>query len=236
VLAGGTNVSLLPIVHADLALETPPTHVVNGMVVWDLAGRPSATQGWYMIPALGVTVQAEGPLARRILATITSSPRAEALAPGSASPIPSSWHTVTFEGLSFAAPRSWSVRRTSEGLGIGNVCATALGVALSQGIVLSTDLHQQFLPCPLELPRPQPPTDGVQIDAGTHLELPSGLAFSTNCLDLHGLTACPAITPAYSILILRVTVPGRTEPLLVSIGLAGNGMTARTILRSLKAA
>jgi len=46
---------------------------------------------------------------------------------------------------------------------------------------------------------------------------------------------CPSSTPDYSVLLLSVTVPGRDEPVLVSIGLAGNGMVARTILYSLQA-
>jgi hypothetical protein len=62
------------------------------------------------------------------------------------------------------------------------------------------------------------------------------VTFSKDCLHIHGLTACPATTPAYAILFLRVTVPGRKTPVLVSIGLAGNGMMARTILYSLRAA
>ncbi|MGA3354583.1 MAG: hypothetical protein ABSD85_15580 [Acidimicrobiales bacterium] len=37
-------------------------------------------------------------------------------------------------------------------------------------------------------------------------------------------------------LFLKVTVPGRSKPVYVSIGLAGNGMVARTILYSLRAA
>jgi hypothetical protein len=40
------------------------------------------------------------------------------------------------------------------------------------------------------------------------------------------LTACPASSPAYSILVLRVTAPGHRQPVFVSIGLTGNGMTA----------
>jgi hypothetical protein len=209
--------------------------ILNGLRVY--LGPNDLTLFSYYVPDLGVEVIANGHMARRIIDTLTSSPRTEALAPGPAPPIPTAWHTVAFEGMSVSSPRSWPVTRTSNGLGIGNVCATTLGVALnSQAVVLSTDLHQQFLPCPLELPRPQLPNEGLQVDAGSNLELPPGLAFSTHCLDLHGLTACPATTPAYSILILRVTVPGHTGPLSVSIGLAGNGMTARTVLHSLRVA
>jgi hypothetical protein len=60
--------------------------------------------------------------------------------------------------------------------------------------------------------------------------------FSKNCLSLHGLTACPATSPAYPILVLKVTVPGRSKSVYVSIGLAGNGTVAKTILYSLRTA
>jgi hypothetical protein len=78
--------------------------------------------------------------------------------------------------------------------------------------------------------------NGVQVDVGTKTlsEWNLNIVFSKHCLKLHGLTACPATSPAYSILIFSVTVPGRSKPVLVSIGLAGNGMVARTILYSLK--
>ena len=79
--------------------------------------------------------------------------------------------------------------------------------------------------------------DGRAALAPDYAEEPTvTLSFSAHCLDLHGLTAIPAISPAYSILVLRVNVPGRDKPVFVSIGLVGNGMTARTILDSLRPA
>jgi hypothetical protein len=78
--------------------------------------------------------------------------------------------------------------------------------------------------------------NGVQVDSGLRTEPLVTLSFSKRCLKFHGLTACPATTPAYSILVLRVTVPGHRQPVYVSIGLAGNGVVARTILYSLRAA
>jgi hypothetical protein len=56
------------------------------------------------------------------------------------------------------------------------------------------------------------------------------------CLDLHGLTACPATAYSYSVLSLRIAVPVRSKPLYMSIGLAGDGMMPRTMLYSLRAA
>ena len=80
------------------------------------------------------------------------------------------------------------------------------------------------------------PRNGVQVDSGLRTEPNVTPAFSPHCLQLHGLTACPATSPAYSILVLKVTVPGRAKPVFVSVGLAGNGVVARTILYSLRAA
>jgi photosystem II stability/assembly factor-like uncharacterized protein len=78
--------------------------------------------------------------------------------------------------------------------------------------------------------------NGAQVDSGSHVQFHVSLSFPKHCLDLHGLTACPATSPAYSILVLKVTVPGRKTPVYVSIGLAGNGMVAKTILYSLRPA
>jgi hypothetical protein len=56
-------------------------------------------------------------------------------------------------------------------------------------------------------------------------------------LSLKALHACLAggTSYLYSILVLKVVVPGRSKPVYVSIGLAGSGMVARTILYSLRA-
>ena len=196
-------------------------------------------------PSIGVEVTATGPLARQIVNTLTRSPRVVALASGSVPTVPSSWHTVTFQGLAFASPGSWPVTRTLFNQGIGYPCAVP-GVALwlSPSVVaLHTDqrIYAYICPAPVRPPGPQTPKDGIQVDAGsqTATQLTAQglrLSFSRHCLALHGLTACPAISPAYSILVLKVTVPGRSKPVYVSIGLAGNGMVARTILYSLRAA
>jgi hypothetical protein len=61
------------------------------------------------------------------------------------------------------------------------------------------------------------------------------VSFSGQCLKVNELRVCPATSPVYSILVLKVSVPGRSKPVYVSISLAGNGMIARTILYSLRA-
>jgi hypothetical protein len=216
--------------------EKPVT--INGFLAFP---APAGRGLDYYVPLLGVEASATGPMASRVLATLTHSPRAVVLASGPAPATPSDWKTLTFQGLAFAAPSSWPVTRTSgAAFGLGMPCATP-GVAFpnlaAYLVTLDTDTH--FLPpdaCPSGTPLNQPPTDGVQVDSGSRVNFRVALSFSTHCLKLHGLTACPATSPAYSILVLKVTVPRRSKPVYVSIGLAGSGTVARTILYSLWAA
>ena len=82
---------------------------------------------------------------------------------------------------------------------------------------------------------PRLASDGVRVDSGSRFPAPPRRFISKHCLNRNGLQACPATSPAYSVLVLRVTVPGRAEAVFVSIGLAGDGIAARTILYSLRA-
>ena len=220
--------------------------MLNGVRVYRLL--TAVTYVGYYAASLGVEVIAQGPLARRILATLTRSPRAVALASGSAPAVPPDWKTLTYQGLAFAAPAWWPVTRTFYNYGIDTPCASSPGVGFVDGgvgggeVVLSTDRFPVALSCAARRnPGPVYPGDGVEVDAGskTLSELAMEglyLSFSAHCLDLHGLTACPATSPAYSVLVLRVTVPRRAKPVYVSIGLSGDGIVARTILYSLRAA
>lgn len=191
----------------------------------------------YYSPLLGVVVAASGPLAQQVLDSLTPSPRMLVMESGPGPNAPASWHWVTFAGLRFLAPASWRVDRTPTTPGLGYICGVP-GVAFWEtAVVLSTDTRRMILPaCPLERPFPQPPLNSVQVDSGLSTEPLITLTISKHCLALHGLTACPATSPSYSILVLKVTVPGRSKPLYVSIGLAGSGAVARTILYSLRAA
>lgn len=218
--------------------------MLNGVRVYRLL--TAVTYAGYYAPSLGVELIAQGPLAKRILATLTGSPRAVALASGSTPPVQSDWKTLTFQGLAFAVPAWWPVTRTLYNYGVETPCASSPGVGFVDGgvgggeVVLSTDRVLAAFPCPAwGNPGPVYPGDGVEVDAGskTLSELAMEglhLAFSKHCLDFHGLTVCPATSPAYSILVLRVRVPGHKQSVFVSIGLAANGMVARTILYSLR--
>jgi hypothetical protein len=219
--------------------------MLNGVRVYRLL--TAVTYVGYYAASLGVEVIAQGPLARRILATLTRSPRAVALASGSTPAVRPDWKTLTYQGLAFAAPAWWPVTGTSYNYGVGDPCNTPGVDFFNEGVgggevVLSTDRFLAGFSCSARRnPGPVYPGDGVEVDAGsdTLSELAMEglhLAFSKHCLDLHGLIACPATSPAYSILVLKVTVSGRDQPVFVSLGLAGNGMVARTILDSLRPA
>ena len=207
--------------------------VINGFSVYD-------DRGTYFVPSLGLELTLSGPLAQRVLHTLTRSPRAVALASGPAPAVPSSWHSVSFADLRFSVPTAWYVNRTqvTPTLGGTRCGVTKGGIAIFvSAVTLSSDVlaARPFLgSCFVLAPLPRPPRDAVQVDSRRKPVAP--LSFSTRCLALHGLTACPATSPAYSILVLNVTVPGRAKPVFVSIGLAGNGVIARTILHSLRAA
>jgi hypothetical protein len=195
----------------------------------------SGAHGYYS-PALGMEVAANGPDALGVLSTFAPAPRRAVLATGPAPQLPPSWRSVSFDGLSFSVPSGWTVKRTNYTSGIGQICSVA-GVALggADSVVLSTDKRFLAVACPLIGQFPQLPVDGVQIDSGPYA--PSVTA-SSDCLSLKALHACVVggASYLYSILVLKVGVPGRSKPVLVSIGLADNGMVARTILYSLRAA
>ncbi len=103
-------------------------------------------------------------------------------------------------------------------------------------MVLSTDKSVTMVGC--YAARLVFPQDSVLVDAVSRTLSRGrlGLALSTSCLSLRSVTVCPATSPAYFSLIVKVAMLGRNNPVFVSIGLAGNGMVARTILYSLRAA
>jgi hypothetical protein len=218
-----------------------PRREINGRTVY---GSALDGIGVYQAPSLGIVILLRGPLRNRVLDTLTWSPRAVALAPDSAPVVASSWRPVTFAGLQFSVPADWPVNRTQVTPNLGGSDCQAQGAAfLSTAVTLSTDtlplIIATCLYSPLTL---RSPPNAVQVDSGSRWasSAPASLskppvAFSKHCFELHGVTACPATSPAYSILVLKVSVQGRSKLVYVSIGLAGNGMVARTILYSLGA-
>jgi len=205
---------------------------LNGISV--LLGPNGLTFISYFVPSLHVEVRASGAMGKRVIETLAVAPRAIVLASGPAPAIPLSWQPVSFAGLRFSVPAGWPVQRTTT----WNLCGP-VQIAVAEGVVLDTDQRFLALQCAALLPYPIVPSNGVRVDPGDSpslKELIGSFSPGGTCLHHDGLTVCPSSTPPHSILLLRVTVPGRTKPVYVSIGLAGNGMVARTILQSLRAA
>jgi len=237
----------IPKTETTVVLKTAPRYknpakygqrqVHNGIPVYELNSfAPTPNGGTYLIPSLGVEIEVEGPLAKRVIDTLSGSPRTVALASGPAPSVPSAWHTVSFAGLQFSVPAGWAIERTQVILvGRESFCLDE-GVAFRGAAVGLFSMHSApYRVCPLTPTSPRLPHDAVVVAAGSQTLSQDGMTvtFSKHCLTLHGLTACPGTSPAYSILVLKVTVAG-SKPVYVSIGLAGNGMIARTILYSLR--
>jgi hypothetical protein len=202
-----------------------PKHVINSVTVF---GETSYGTGAYFAPSLDIELSFQGPLGNRVLHTLTRSPRNVVLAPGNAPAVPSSWQTVTFAGLRFSVPARW---RTYQWVDSG-VCGGNGPTLSGDAVWLTKGTHPVECKQPPVLPLVRWPGNGVQVDVDLSSLLVTG-SFSAHCLTLRGLSACPPTSPAYSILVLKVTV-GSLKPVYVSIGLAGNGMVARTILYSLR--
>jgi len=151
------------------------------------------------------------------------------LAPGQPPPVPSTWQWLTFSGLRAAVPASWPVTRTSQ----WELCGPVTTDLTAAAAVLDTDQVLLEIPCLGPSALAISPSDGLRIDAGN--DNPTGSYLSgVRCFDIKGLSVCPSMAPAYGILLLRATGPGLAHPVAVSIGLAGNGAVARTILYSLR--
>jgi len=203
---------------------------LNGIRVYmsHLDADPATTV--LTVPTLNVGVRASGPLAERVLGTLTVSPRFVALAKGDVPTIPHSWRRVSYGGLSIAVPDSWP--RGFDDLWYEcdeNVLSFGMpGVVLDDGSAAALGVS-----CSSQAPIFGAPSSGLMIDPG-----PSrfGLDRATvgSCQLINGLSVCPATSDPFGVLVLAVHVPGKIRPVEVDIGLTGSGETARTILYSIE--
>ncbi len=190
-----------------------------------------------LIPSLHASVSAVGPLAAEVVHTVTYSPRAVALAGGRFPAVPRSWHRVTFGGVSAAVPAQWPITRRNDwplDCAPTDLSLSGRGVLLSAGTVelapTCPDFSYEGIPAP---------TDGLVIDPGPDGPLPAPSALGS-CSRIHTLEVCPTTSDRYNVLVLSVDrsvhLAGQHRAVAVEIGLAGSGLTARTILGSLRVA
>lgn len=234
-VTSGNVVLLLPLTPGQPLLNA--LTVINGISTVSAVG----TDGWgdYALPSLGVLLAVHGSGGFAVARTLTWSPADVATAAGPAPSVPQSWRRVTGGDVRVAVPGSWPVRAASSE---GPTCTWPGSLAQPESVVLDTDSSSAAPGCG-EAPstRPPVPSDGVVVDLHPLPGWPPSTTLGP-CLHLHGVTACPyARAPTTTndrmaeldILFVQLTVPGHVGHELLEIGLAGNGMTARTILDSL---
>jgi len=202
--------------------------VINGIRVWRVAPVPMFGYVSYAVPALHVLVTARGPLAHRVLGTLTRSPLSVVFAPGREAAVPSGWRWHDFGGIRFAAPAAWPEERSVVWAGCPLAMqpvtvtlaktTTAIAGSCSPGSFTAGSLTAQ---------------PGVVVATGPFLQWP--VPRGSPCHRLHGLRACYS-RPIYlgGVLDMSVYVPGLRRPTVVYIGLAGNGEVARTIFDSIR--
>ncbi|HEX9526973.1 MAG TPA: hypothetical protein VF951_05710 [Streptosporangiaceae bacterium] len=218
--------AILPL-HRPYPAGGNPTAYVNGIPVVKLPIAHGFES--YLVLPLHAWVTARGPLASRVLATLTRSPLSVVLAAGPRFAVPHGWRWHDFGGIRFAAPESWRLEQSSTW---GN-CAGAYWMD-PRSVQLTTARSAIRLRCAAMLGMAARMTvrQGVIVGAGRMARLDP--AQFDGCRMLHGLRACySASFYQDGLLDVAVFVPGRHRPTVVEIGLAGNGTVARTIFESI---
>jgi hypothetical protein len=205
---------------------------INGIPV-TIATSKSFTIG--TVFASGTEVVVQGPLAAKVLATLTRSPQSVVLH-SSVDSVPSGWRRVSFGGLRFAVPGQWTLQREAIWEGCpGNIAGGVLELSTAERSIY-------------------PSCEGVPNTAGSLAASPGMVLGSgpqvqrapadATCLTRHGLRICidppPPPNGGYSfgheldLLTAQVKVPGQADIDQIEIGLTGNGMTPLEIFDSLK--
>lgn len=183
----------------------------------------------FLAPTMHVLITARGPLANKVLGTLTRSPLSVVLAPGPRFPVPASWRWHDFGGIKFAAPGAWRVVRSRLWFTCWDVVYPALSVELvtaSRRVLMSCSV-------PRDIAGVLRPSQGVAVGFGRYASLYDA-ASEVGCRRLHGLRACFYWPSLGRPLELAVLVPGRDKPTVLDVGLAGNGAEARTIVESIR--
>lgn len=208
-------------------------HSRPGTVTGSMGFHPRASHGWASSRVLGVTVVARGPLAGRVLATLTPSPLSVVLAGGPRFPVPRSWRWHNFGGIRFAAPGSWGLEKD-------DTWGDCHGPIQARTTRLTTATHFLALGCALVVPTAgwAAAIPGIVVAAGRFAAFaPGALTYplTASCTMLRGMRAC-ADWSSGVLLALTIHPPGRPKPILVEIGLASTGATARMIFDSIRPA
>jgi hypothetical protein len=186
--------------------------------------RGSAT---FLAPTLHVLITARGPLANKVLGTLTRSPLSVVLAPGPRFPVPRSWRWHEFRGIRFPAPGGWALVRNGHW-----GCSPA---SAQDAVILIPSANFRRPRCPAVLPTAGQMTGHVGVLAAAGPYLSEGTRQFDACTLRHRVRLCYS-EPSLGVLDLAVFVLGRQRATTVNIGLAGDGVVGRTIFDSVRAA
>jgi hypothetical protein len=211
-----------------------PARVIHGLPVYRLPGGPGSLQ--YLVPELGVRVGARGPLARRVLGTLTRSPLSVVLRRGPAGPVPASWIWHRSRGVRFATPRSWSVQREHQWA----TCGT--GLVSGRLLLIDATRPPARLPCPAPFPTAaaEQALPGLTVVTGKYAATSVGADFA-GCQVRRGLRICLSSVTGQGgfssgVLIFSASRPHRRPVAIFLLGLSGSGARARVILGSVTVA
>jgi hypothetical protein len=213
---GGSTVSIAPLVHEGIDV---PNARVNGIAYESELTRCLSRACASLIakvPALDVSISFSTPDANAILRTLTYSTYARVLRqPFGATP--STWKTVSFDGVALDVPPSWRVASLTN----TPFCSPAPNTAYYG--------RQRILPdCTFVLGIPTP-VDSLQISPGSD---PS----DGTTLTRHGLRLERAPVSGPLDRTLTFTVHGGHEDVTVTVGLGRDAAIARGILGSIRLA
>jgi hypothetical protein len=200
------------------------TGQINGIPV---LGGLTAPRGYasFLAPTLHAIITVRGPLGNKVLGTLTRSPFSVVLEAAPRLPVPASWHRHDFGGIRFATPAQWRTIKSR----VWYPCWAAINSAQAVELVHAT--RDVAFSCSDTFGGTRP-RRGLVVGAGRYAA--SHRPPDYGCRSLHGLRACFAMPWPGRPLELVVDVPGRHKPTVVDIGLAGNGVEARTIFESIR--
>jgi hypothetical protein len=210
-----------------------PTAVIHGIPVYRLSSAPGSLV--YLVPELRVRVGARGPLARRVLATLTRSPLTAVLRRGRGSPVPASWTRHRLGGVRFAVPASWTVQHEKQWA----TCGT--GVVPRSLLLVDATRPPMAIPCPFAFPTAdaQRAEPGLTVVTGKFAAQSVAEKFPS-CQVRRGATVCLSTITGqggtYSgVLIFSVSRPHQHSATYFLLGLPGSGARARAVFDSVRA-
>ena len=211
-----------------------PTAVIHGLPVYRLPGGPGSVQ--YLVPELGVRAGARGPLARRVLDTLTRSPLSAVLRRGPAGPVPAGWIWHRSRRVRFAAPRSWDLQRERQWA----TCGT--GLVPRRLLLIDAARPPARLPCPAPFPTAaaEQARPGLTVVTGKYAVASVGEDFA-GCRVRRGVRICLSSVTGQGgfsggVLVFSASRPHRPPAAFFLLGLSGTGARARAVLGSVRVA